>query len=76
VAAFSFRPNVQYPRSKSKPPTYLPDVGETGAFFESFKSAKRALALLEKGRCLSEGAAGEIKAPKSTKKEEQYRFLR
>jgi hypothetical protein len=28
------------------------------------------LALLEKGRCLSEGAAGEIKAPKSTKNEE------
>jgi hypothetical protein len=26
------------------------------------------LALLEKGRCLFEGAAGEIKAPKSTKK--------
>jgi hypothetical protein len=28
------------------------------------------LALLEKRRCLSEGAAGEIKAPKSTKNEE------
>jgi len=28
------------------------------------------LALLEKGRCLSEGAAAEIKAPKSAKNED------
>ena len=48
----------------------LPSAREFIWFFHFVPLRLHILALLEKNRCLSEGAAGEIKAPKSTKNEE------